>query len=857
MVNFTVDQIRGIMDKKANIRNMSVIAHVDHGKSTLTDSLVSKAGIIASARAGETRFTDTRKDEQERCITIKSTAISLYYELSENDMAFIKQSKDGMGFLINLIDSPGHVDFSSEVTAALRVTDGALVVVDCVSGVCVQTETVLRQAIGERIKPVLMMNKMDRALLELQLEPEDLYQTFQRIVENVNVIIATYGEDEGGPMGNIMIDPIIGTVGFGSGLHGWAFTLKQFAEMYAAKFAAKGNAPMTPAEHCKKVEDMMKKLWGDKFFDPDTGKFSKTNTVDGKKLPRTFSQLVLDPIFKVFDAIMNFKKEETAKLIEKLEIKLDTEDKEKEGKQLLKAVMRRWLPAGEALLQMITIHLPSPVTAQRYRCELLYEGPGDDEAAMGIKNCDPKAPLMMYISKMVPTSDKGRFYAFGRVFSGTVGTGTKVRIMGPNFTPGKKEDLNIKPIQRTILMMGRYTEPIEDVPCGNIVGLVGVDQYLIKTGTISTYEHAHNMRVMKFSVSPVVRVAVEAKNPADLPKLVEGLKRLAKSDPMVQCSIEESGEHIIAGAGELHLEICLKDLEEDHACIPLKKSDPVVSYRETVSEESNVMCLSKSPNKHNRLFMRAAPFPEGLAEDIEKGDVSSRQELKARARYLTDKYEWEVSEARKIWCFGPEGTGPNLLVDVTKGVQYLNEIKDSVVAGFQWATKEGVLCEENMRACRYNIHDVTLHTDAIHRGGGQIIPTARRVLYACQLTAQPRLMEPVYLVEIQCPEQVVGGIYGVLNRKRGHVFEESHVMGTPMFIVKAYLPVNESFGFTADLRSNTGGQAFPQCVFDHWQILQGDPMDPATKPFQIVADTRKRKGLKEGIPALDNYMDKL
>uniref|UniRef100_A0AAX7ULF1 Tr-type G domain-containing protein n=1 Tax=Astatotilapia calliptera TaxID=8154 RepID=A0AAX7ULF1_ASTCA len=799
-VNFTVDQIRAIMDKKSNIRNMSVIAHVDHGKSTLTDSLVSKAGIIASSRAGETRFTDTRKDEQERCITIKSTAISMYYELGENDLAFIKQSKDGNGFLINLIDSPGHVDFSSEVTAALRVTDGALVVVDCVSGVCVQTETVLRQAIAERIKPVLMMNKMDRALLELQLEPDELYQTFQRIVENVNVIISTYGEDEGGPMGNIMIDPVIGTVGFGSGLHGWAFTLKQFAEMYVAKFAAKGV---------------------------------------------------------VFDAIMNFKKEETAKLIEKLDVKLDSEDKEKEGKPLLKAVMRRWLPAGEALLQMITIHLPSPVTAQKYRCELLYEGPGDDEAAMGIKNCDPKAPLMMYISKMVPTSDKGRFYAFGRVFSGCVSTGLKVRIMGPNFTPGKKEDLYIKPIQRTILMMGRYVEPIEDVPCGNIVGLVGVDQFLVKTGTITTFEQAHNMRVMKFSVSPVVRVAVEAKNPADLPKLVEGLKRLAKSDPMVQCIIEESGEHIIAGAGELHLEICLKDLEEDHACIPLKKSDPVVSYRETVTEESDQLCLSKSPNKHNRLFMKSRPFPDGLAEDIEKGDVTARQELKARARYLADKYEWEVTEARKIWCFGPDGTGPNLLIDMTKGVQYLNEIKDSVVAGFQWATKEGALCEENMRAIRFDIHDVTLHADAIHRGGGQIIPTARRVLYACQLTAQPRLMEPVYLVEIQCPEQVVGGIYGVLNRKRGHVFEESQVMGTPMFVVKAYLPVNESFGFTADLRSNTGGQAFPQCVFDHWQILQGDPSDPASRPCQVVAEIRKRKGLKEGIPALDNYLDKL
>jgi elongation factor 2 len=234
-----------------------------------------------------------------------------------------------------------------------------------------------------------------------------------------------------------------------------------------------------------------------------------------------------------------------------------------------------------------------------------------------------------------------------------------------------------------------------------------------------------------------------------------------------------------------------------------------------------------------------------------------KQDPKARARYLAEKYEWDVSEARKVWCFGPEGNGPNMLIDITKSVQYLNEIKDSVVAGFQWATKEGVLCEENMRGVRFNIHDVTLHTDAIHRGGGQIIPTARRVLYACVLTAQPRILEPIYLVEIQCPEVAVGGIYGVLNRRRGHVFEESQVVGTPMFMVRAYLPVNESFGFTADLRSNTGGQAFPQCVFDHWQILPGDPFDFTTKPGLVVQETRKRKGLSETIPPLDKYLDKL
>merc|ERR1712126_262701 len=393
-------------------RNMSVIAHVDHGKSTLTDSLVAKAGIIAASKAGGTRATDTRKDEQERCITIKSTAISMFFEMDKKDLAFIKQEKeDTPGFLINLIDSPGHVDFSSEVTAALRVTDGALVVVDCVSGVCVQTETVLRQAIAERIRPVLFMNKMDRALLELQLEQEELYQTFNRIVENVNVIVATYADDDG-PMGVVRVDVNNGSVGFGSGLHGWAFTLKQFAEMYASKFGVE-------------IDKMMKKLWGETFFNPKTKKWSKEKADDNK---RSFCMYVLDPIYMVFDSIMNFKKEQTEKLLGKLTTAsgklvkdvLKTEEKELEGKPLMKVVMRNWLPAGEAMFQMIVIHLPSPVTAQKYRAELLYEGPHDDAACMGIKNCDPEAGLMMYVSKMVPTSDKGRFYAFGRVFAGKV-----------------------------------------------------------------------------------------------------------------------------------------------------------------------------------------------------------------------------------------------------------------------------------------------------------------------------------------------------------------------------------------------------------------------------------------------------
>ena len=505
------------------------------------------------------RFTDTRDDEKDRGITIKSTAISMYFEVNKEELDAIKQKTDGpwylisplkysylisgSEFLINLIDSPGHVDFSSEVTAALRVTDGALVVVDCVEGVCVQTETVLRQALTERIKPVVIINKVDRALLELQVDKESLYQSFLRTIESVNVIVSTYHD---AALGDVQVYPDKGTVAFGSGLHGWAFSLRNFAARYAKKFGVD-------------KEKMMAKLWGDNFFNPATRKWTTSATgADGKPLERAFNQFVLDPIFKVFDAVMNYKKDVIPAMLEKLDVKLTQDERDLEGKALLKVVMRKFLPAGDSLLEMIVINLPSPATAQRYRVETLYEGPMDDESAIGIRDCNPKGPLVLYVSKMVPTSDKGRFYAFGRVFSGTVRAGPKIRIQGPNYVPGKKDDLFVKAIQRTVLMMGRYVEPIEDCPSGNIVGLVGIDQFLLKSGTLTTSETAHNMRVMRFSVSPVVQVAVEVKNAADLPKLVEGLKRLSKSDPCVQAWISETGEHIVAGAGELHLEICLK-----------------------------------------------------------------------------------------------------------------------------------------------------------------------------------------------------------------------------------------------------------------------------------------------------------
>jgi elongation factor 2 len=643
-------------------------------------------------------------------------------------------------------------------------------------------------------------------------------------------------------LGDISLEPVKGKVAFGSGLHQWGFTLKKFAKMYAAKFATSRFK-------------MMRRLWGDMFYNKK-GEWKKGSLSTDKEFKRGFVGMVLDPIYQLFDSIMNDKKDKFEKIISTLAITLKGEDKELTGKALLKRVMQKWLPAGDAILEMIVLHLPSPRDAQKYRVDMLYEGPLDDPLAVAMRACDKDGPLMMYISKMVPTTDKGRFYAFGRVFSGKVATGQKVRIMGPNYVPGKKSELWIKNIQRTVIMMGAKAEPVADVPAGNTCALVGVDTYLVKSGTISDHDDAHNIRQLKFSVSPVVRVAVEVKNSADLPKLVEGLKRLSKSDPLVVISQEETGENIIAGAGELHLEICLKDLQDDFMNgAPIKISDPVVGYRETIRDKSSVTCLSKSPNKHNRIYAEAAPMADELQKLIEEGEVVAQpKDAKEQAKRVADQFGFDSEDVgpKKLWAFGPDGNGPNWLMDATRAVQYLNEIKESIVSGFQWGTRQGPLCQEMCRGIILKVMDVTLHADAIHRGQGQILPTARQVLFASIYTAQPTVMEPVYIADISCPVDETGGVYSTLSLRRGEVVEEIPRIGTPMTAIRAFLPVNESFGFTGALRAATGGKAFPQCSFDHWQAMNGDPFSTGNKVYDIVRETRKRKGLKEDLPPLED-----
>lgn len=334
------------------------------------------------------------------------------------------------------------------------------------------------------------------------------------------------------------------------------------------------------------------------------------------------------------------------------------------------------------------------------------------------------------------------------------------------------------------------------------------------------------------------------------------MKRLAKSDPLVVCiNDEETGENIIAGSGELHVEICLNDLVNEYAQIEIIKGDPIVSYRETVKKESTV-AMAKSANSQNRLFCSCEPISTELCEAIEQGDIPFR-DAKARIKILSDKYNWDKGLGNKIWGFGPLGEGANVLVDLTQGCQYMNEIQEHMYVGFGIVTKNGVLCEENMRGVRFNVTDTYLHQDSIHRGGGQITPATRRVLYATQLLSEPSLLEPIFLVEITCPQECTSAVYEVMMQRRGNVDEQIEVEGTPLVIMKAYLPVSESFGFTGYLREKTGGKAFPNCVFDHWEIMTGDALDPADKLGKLVCQVRKRKGLSENVPDVKKYMDKL
>ncbi|ADM12634.1 translation elongation factor 2 [Encephalitozoon intestinalis ATCC 50506] len=850
MVDFHISKVHELMTNQKNIRNISVIAHVDHGKSTLTDCLVIKAKIV-SKDSGGGRYMDSREDEQQRGITIKSSAISLHFQIEKDVLEAYTKKEDtnGTEFLINLIDSPGHMDFSSEVTAALRVTDGALVVVDCVDGICVQTETVLGQAMGERIIPTLVLNKLDRAILELEYPQEKLGEVLRRRVEGFNAKLSTLGY-------NFKVESLMpekNDISFCSGLQGWGFTLRHFARFYLEKFNMSGF------EGEKKLTNF---LWSHKVsctsddpFDPNIKHIAKPNPARSP-----FVVYVLNPIYKVKDFCNNGQIEEIKEYLKFYKVDFKGVTLTGSGKSLFKEVMKAWLPAADCILEQIALKLPSPLQSQKLRYDYLYEGPKDDEVGTAIMNCDAseEAPVTMYVSKMISSNDN-RFIAFGRVFSGKIYPGMKIRVQEPGYTPLPEDSegsplLHIKSVLRTVVMMGRGYKDVPNCPAGNIIGIVGVDDCLKKTGTITNRKDSYNIRSMKFSVSPVVKVAVSTKRPEDLGKLQEGLKKLAQSDPLCLVERNDKGQNTIACAGSLHLEICLKDLQDQYAKVPIISEDPLVTYFEGISSSITEPKMTKSANKHNRIYMTVEPLEEKIVDNL--NDVKSDQ-IKTMTTNFREMLDIRDDWIKKIWCYAPEINPLNLLVDGTKGISIINEIKEHVNTGFRAAVNDGPLIGEVMRGLKFELKDAVLHADAIHRGINQLLQPVKSLCKGLLLAATPILYEPIYEVEITSPNDFSGAATTILLSKRGTAEDFKTLPGNDTTMITGTLPVRESFTFNEDLKSRTGGKAGASMRFSHYSILPGSLDDPNSLMFKTVETVRKLKKMNPEPPTADSFFDKL
>jgi elongation factor 2 len=617
-------------------------------------------------------------------------------------------------------------------------------------------------------------------------------------------------------------------------------------------------------------QDLMSKLWGEHYFDP------KLNKIVNKKTPgsvRTFTKFIYQQLYDLYYNIDSAKipsngvysseqkvyVEKYTKIMNLFNVKLSKDESDFTEKKLFKAVMQSFVPLGESLFEGIRNHLPSPDQAQKYRVTTLYEGPQDDDVARSIKNCDPDGPLVAYVSKTVPSADNSRFYAFCRVFSGTLSIGQKVTVLDSNYIHGKKTDMSVdKTIQSVSIMVGAKMESVGSVKCGNTAAILGIHQYYTKNATVTSVKYEpYAIKMMKLDVSPIVQRSISVKNSKDLPKMSEGIKKLLATDQCVKSFHSENGEIIIAGAGELHLEILLNDLRDFMKGAEIIVSEPIVPFRETVSATSPE-CLSKSPNKHNRIVIIAEPLSDALMADFDSKTINMNDNG-ALCRRLVDEHGWEPYETKKIWGFRPLGEESNILVDGTKGVSYLSEVKESIVAAFEMICNKGPLCEGPLRGIKFTIVDITLHADAIHRGMGQIMPMASRCMTAAVLSGAPKLIEPHFRLDINVPDAMVSTVYSCVGHKGGQITGEARREGTMVKMLTGTLPVLSSFGFDAYIRGETSGQAATSCVFSHWAPMSSDPLEEGSKVRKIILHTRKSKGhpCEVDIPPLERFLDKL
>lgn len=840
-VRFDRQFLRELMAFPEMVRDVAVVGHLHHGKTSLVDMLVEETHRVEVDAEKPLRYTDTHVLEQQRGMSIRATPLSL-----------VLSSSKGKSYVAHLIDTPGHTNFQDEVAAALRLCDGVIVVVDVVEGVMCQTDAVVRYCLRHGLPMVLVVNKIDRLVLELRLPPAEAYFKLRHTIEEVNQIV---GSVTGDPA--LRFGPERGNVAFASTQTGYCFTLRSFAQLYAAH---------TPID----VAAFAQRLWGNIYYDKASRMFSRH--APSADAPRSFVQFVLEPLYKLYSAVLSADAAALRRTLAGVGISLPGAAFRMDTRPLLKLVLQRFVGRASGLVDML-VDLPHPAERAFAHAATLC-APPDSDVHAAVLRCDAAGPLVVHITKLYPTTDASAFRALGRVLSGTLKVDQPVKVLGPAYTPDDDEDMASAQVEQLWLPGGRYVVPTASVPAGNWALLGGVDNSIVKGAVV--YDAAWpaaamwNVQPVQHMTESVLKVAVEPWQPAQLPQMLDGLRKVTKAYPLVSTRVEESGEHTLLGTGELYLDCVMHDLRQLYADMDIKISDPVVKFCETIVETSAVQCYADTPNKHNRLTVIAEPLEPGIAEDLEAGRLDVRLPPRALARIFQERYGWDALAARSVWAFGPDEHGPNVLVDdtlpddVDKALLY--KVRAHIQQGFQWATREGPLCDEPMRGVKLRLCHAQISSEPIQRGGGQLVPTARRATYAAFLLAAPRLLEPVFRAEIQAPAECVSSIYTLLARRRGHVTQDVPKAGTPLVTVQALLPAMDASGFETDLRVATQGQAFCLQMLDHWAVVPGDPLDTSIKlrplepapPLGLARDfvlkMRRRKGLGDTI-AVSSYLE--
>jgi len=721
-------EVLKIIKNKDQIRNFGVIAHVDHGKTTMSDSLLAYSGIIAPSAAGKALAMDFDKEEQARGITIYQANVTLHFTQKDKE------------YVINMIDTPGHVDFSGRVIRSLRAIDGAVVVCDAVEGIMTQTETVTRMALEERVKPVLFINKVDRLIKELRLTPEKMQQQLADVVSNFNQLIETYGEPEYKEKWKVSIQD--SSVTFGSAKDRWAINV-----------------------------DLMKEK-GLTFKD-------------------------------VIDAYQN---EKVSDLVEKA-------------------------PLAEAILGMVVKHHPPPHVAVKYRIPQIWKGDLDSDIGKALLACSDDGPTIMMVVNMVLDPAAGPV-AIGRLFSGTIKDGQTINIIDEK-REGRVQSVNF--------FMGNQREQVGELGAGNIPALLGLTD--CRAGnTLSSVKGIQMFEGVKYVSEPVVQIAIEPKHPKDLPKLVEFLQQLTIEDPNLIVKIDqESGETIIAGMGVLHLDVAVHRIQD--AKLEIITSEPLINYRETVTGSCEPI-MSKSPNRHNKIFMKVESLEPEVANMLRTGEIS---DMKSK-EFVADKLKevgWDRDTIKRIMKLDSRG---NILINGTKGVQFVQESTDSINTGFEEVMKEGPLCREQMRGCKFIFTHFVPHEDTAHRGLSQLGPASRRACMGALLTAGTTVLEPTLAIEVRVPTDLVGSVSTVINGRRGKVLDMSQKGAAS--IVIGEIPASETFTLSEAMRGQTAGRATWNTSFKAWTEV------PKSLFQTAISDIRKRKGLAPDPPHISDFIDK-